>query len=325
VLRSTAQKDTTGKALEFYDAVGATPYANDYQFDFVRELVKNEKLGAGETTDLLVVSLSSFDILAHKVGPESPEMAAMTVRLDQQLGDFFSFLNKQVGLQNVWIALSADHGAAPMPEYARALRLPAGRIDESTLAAKLNDELAKKFGKPGEYARYVGWPAIYLRDEPFTAAGISEAEAERAVGEAVVKLTGSRGYFTKSQLATSDVPNTQIGRRYEHSYSPLGGWYVLAVPQIFISPYLTHTNEHYSPYNYNGHVPLLLFGSPFKPGIYRTHAEPVDLASTLASLLGINKPTHSIGRVLTEAIVEQSAGAARAMSGPDAKGDKGPK
>jgi hypothetical protein len=35
----------------------------------------------------------------------------------------------------------------------------------------------------------------------------------------------------------------------------------------------------------------------------RTAPEPVDLAVTLASLLGINAPTHAIGRVLTEAIV----------------------
>lgn len=326
VMSSTARKDASGRALEFYDAVGSTPLANDYQLEFVRELVKNEHLGAGDTTDFLMVSLSSFDILAHKVGPDSPELAAMTLRLDQQLADFFSFLNHQVGLQNTWIALSADHGAAPMFENARALRLPAGRVDESTLAAKINDELAKKFGKAGEFARYVGWPAIYLREEPFIAAGVSEADAERAVGDAVMKLTNSRGYYTKSQLAKGeDVPPTQIGRRYQHSYSPLGSWYVLVVPQIFTTPYLTHTNEHYSPYDYNTHVPLLLYGSAFVPGTYRMHSEPVDLAATLASLLGINKPTHAVGRVLTEAIRDRKAEASKPASATNAKGDKGDK
>jgi len=41
---------------------------------------------------------------------------------------------------------------------------------------------------------------------------------------------------------------------------------------------------------------------PFQLGTYRTHAEPVDLAVTFASLLGINAPTHAVGRVLTEAV-----------------------
>jgi hypothetical protein len=47
---------------------------------------------------------------------------------------------------------------------------------------------------------------------------------------------------------------------------------------------------------------LALYGLPFQAGTYRTHSEPIDLAATLASLLGINAPTHSVGRVLTEAL-----------------------
>jgi hypothetical protein len=49
-------------------------------------------------------------------------------------------------------------------------------------------------------------------------------------------------------------------------------------------------------------VPLAFYGLAFQPGTYRTHSEPVDLAVTLASLLGINAPTHATGRVLIEAI-----------------------
>jgi hypothetical protein len=50
-------------------------------------------------------------------------------------------------------------------------------------------------------------------------------------------------------------------------------------------------------------VPLAFYGLVFQPGTYRTSAEPVDLAATFASLLGINAPTHAVGRVLTEALV----------------------
>jgi len=81
----------------------------------------------------------------------------------------------------------------------------------------------------------------------------------------------------------------------------LGGWYVIGVP----APYtvgLASETDHVSPYTYDTHVPLAFYGLPFLPGTYRTHAEPVDLAVTFASLLGINAPTHAIGRVLTEAL-----------------------
>jgi hypothetical protein len=102
-------------------------------------------------------------------------------------------------------------------------------------------------------------------------------------------------------LAEGQVPHTEMGRRYEHSYSPLGGWYVMAVPSPFTVGSENGT-DHGLPYSYDTHVPLAFYGIPFQPGTYRTHAEPVDLAVTLASLLGINPPTHATGRVLTEAL-----------------------
>ena len=112
---------------------------------------------------------------------------------------------------------------------------------------------------------------------------------------------GVRAAYSRSQLATGAVPHTETGLRYEHSYSPLGGWYVFAAP----APYTVESGsgtDHISPYSYDTHVPLAFYGIPFQPGNYRTHAEPVDLAVTLASLLGINAPSSAIGRVLTEAL-----------------------
>ena len=60
--------------------------------------------------------------------------------------------------------------------------------------------------------------------------------------------------------------------------------------------------DHTAPWSYDTHVPLGFYGVAFVPGTYRTAAQPVDWSVTLASLLGINKPSHAVGRVLTEAI-----------------------
>ena len=75
----------------------------------------------------------------------------------------------------------------------------------------------------------------------------------------------------------------------------------MGVPEIYTVGSSKGT-DHASPYTYDTHVPLAFYGLPFRPGTYRTHAEPVDLAVTLALLLGINAPTHAVGRVLTEAL-----------------------
>jgi hypothetical protein len=307
VLRSTAhRKGKDGSDAGFYEVIGSTPFANEYELEFAKELIVYEKLGAGKTTDLLTISLSPNDILGHQVGPDSPEMAAMALALDRELADFFSFLGHQVGLADTWIALSADHGVSALPDTAKKLRIPAANMDAHQLESQINTALTAKFS-PGHAANYIklDYPVAWLNDEPFAAAHVKERDAELAVGEAM-KAAGLRDFFTKSQLAASEVPDTALGKKFLHSYSSEPGWYVLGVPQPYTVGGAKGT-DHASPYTYDTHVPLAFYGLPFKPGTYRTHAEPVDLAVTLASLLGINAPTHAVGRVLTETLTPPHA------------------
>jgi hypothetical protein len=315
VLRSTAhRKGKDGSDAGFYEVIGSTPFANEYELEFAKELIVYENLGAGQATDLLAISLSPNDILGHQVGPDSPEMAAMALALDRELADFFNFLGHQVGLANMWIALSADHGISALPDTAKKLRIPAANLDAGKLEAQINAALSAKFS-PARAASYIklDYPVAWLDQDAFATAHVKEHDAEAAVGE-VMKQAGLRDYFTKSQLAEGEVPDTALGKKFLHSYSPEGGWYVLGVPQ----PYTVGSSrgtDHASPYTYDTHVPLAFYGLPFRTGTYRTHAEPVDLAVTLASLLGINAPTHAVGRVLTEALApphhaENAAGSA---------------
>jgi predicted AlkP superfamily pyrophosphatase or phosphodiesterase len=298
-LGSTApRKGKDGSPASFYEVIGATPFANEYQFEFAKELVLYEKLGAGPATDLLIISLSANDILGHRVGPDSPQMRSMALQLDRQLAEFITFLGHQVGLANLWMALSADHGIAPLPEFAKTLRLPAANLNDDDLRKQVNSLLSKKYAKAADYVLDIDYPLAWLNEDAF--AGHKESEAEADTGEAMVQ-TGFGGYFTKSQLARGEIPHTEMGRRYGHSYSPHGGWYVMGIPTPFHVGISSGT-DHATPFTYDTHVPLAFYGLAFQPGIYRTHAEPVDLAVTLASLLGINAPTHATGRVLTEAL-----------------------
>jgi hypothetical protein len=301
-LRSTAhRKGKDGSDAGFYEVVGSTPFANEYELEFAKELVVYENLGSGKATDLLAISLSANDILGHQLGPDSPEMVAMALALDHELADFFGFLGHQIGLANVWIALSADHGISALPDAAKKLRIPAANMDGTKLEAQINSALAAKFS-PGHAASYIklDYPVAWLDQDAFVAAHVKEHDAEVAVGEAM-KQAGLRDYFTKLQLAEGAVPATVLSKKYLNSYTPEGGWYVMGVPEPYtVGP--AKGTDHDSPYTYDTHVPLAFYGLPFRTGTYRTHAEPIDLAPTLSSLLGINAPTHAVGRVLTEAI-----------------------
>ena len=302
VLRSTAHRQSKdGSEAGFYDVVGPTAFANEYEFEFAKELMQYENVGRGPATDLLSISLSPNDILGHQVGPDSPEMRQMALDLDRELADFFGFLGHQIGLANVWVALSADHGVSSLPDAVKKLRIPAANVGGAKLEGQINSALAAKFssGHPAAFVK-MDYPLAWLDQDAFAAAHVREYDAEAAVGEAM-KQAGLRDYYTKSQLAEGEVPDTPLGRKFRNSYSPEGSWYVMGVPDIYtVGP--AKGTDHASPYTYDTHVPLAFYGLPFQPGTYQTKTEPVDLAATLAALLGINAPTHGVGRVLTEAL-----------------------
>jgi arylsulfatase A-like enzyme len=66
----------------------------------------------------------------------------------------------------------------------------------------------------------------------------------------------------------------------------------------------TSATTHGSPYNYDAHVPLILMGSAIKPGRYHAAAAVNDIAPTVATLLDVEIPAGSMGRVLTEALAQ---------------------
>jgi Type I phosphodiesterase / nucleotide pyrophosphatase len=302
ILASTAHRQgTDGSPAGFYEVIGPTPFGNEYEFEFARELIVYEKLGRGPATDLLALSLSPNDILGHQVGPDSPQMHQMALDLDQELAGFFNFLGHQVGLADVWIALSADHGVASLPDTAKKLRIPSANLGAKSVESQINQALNAKIS-PRRSTAYVklDYPMAWLDQDAFAAAHLKERDAEIAVGDAMLQV-GLRGYYTKFELAAGEVPATALGRKYLNSYSPEGGWYVMGVPEIYtVGP--AKGTDHASPYTYDTHVPLAFYGLPFRQGMYRTNVEPVDMAATFASLLGINAPTGSVGRVLTEAL-----------------------
>lgn len=322
-----ARKEAGAASGDFYEKVGATPAAVQYELNFTKALVAAEKLGTHDVTDVLTLSISSTDILGHQVGPDSPEQRKMIDAVDGQLNDFFEYLDAHVdgGLANVWVALTGDHGVATSPANAAKEGMPAAVFPYAAMNAELNKELNAKL-TPGHQTRFVlggELPFVQLDYQSFAAANMDERAAEGLVATMIPGALAEvqKGHFatpnsrelqpamlrhvyTKLQIAAGDIPNTQEGKLILNSYTTNGGWWVYVTPGVDQLP-AGHGGTgtgHFSPYSYDRHVPLAFFGSPFVPGAYLEHAEPVDIAATLAALLRVNRPSACVGRVVTEAI-----------------------
>ncbi len=323
-----AIKEANGKTGDFYNTVGRSPASVSYLLDFAKSLVAAEQMGKHDVTDVLTISISSTDILGHQVGPDAPEQRAMIDATDTHLNDFFTWLNTHVdgGLPNVWVALTGDHGVAPIPAEAAKLGIPASSLDLGKLQTALNASMNQHFATTGKAYLFKAQELPYLALDPraFSDIKISEKEAEQAAADllpAALEATLPaqpdspsqqrlparpliRHVYTKQQMAAGDVPATDEGRRILHSYSPNGGWYVMVTFGMYELAG-THGTNHFTPYSYDRHVPLAFFGSPFVPGTYHDLVQPVDIAATFASLLGVNRPSAAVGHVVIEALKAQ--------------------
>jgi predicted AlkP superfamily pyrophosphatase or phosphodiesterase len=322
--REAQVPDTT----QFYELVGRTPAANSYELDFAKALIEGEKLGQRGVTDLVTISLSPNDIQGHQFGPDSDSEHEMVLSLDHDLDNFNSWLDKTVGLSNVWLALTADHGIAPIPGDAAQLGINATAVDMEKVYEAVNEKLNARYS-PGAKAEYLmpgpDLPYIVLNHKAFEKAKLDEKDAEEAVAallpEAVSSLPRKddgplpaqhrlaptprvQYVYTRLQLAHGEVPPTDWGRLLSHSYAEHGNWFVMMVLDAYqmegSSSYAGTT--HFAPWSYDRHVPLAVYGAPFSPGEYHELVAPVDLAVTFASLAGVNRPSAAVGRVLTEAV-----------------------
>jgi len=313
---------------QFFDLVGRMPAANRYELDFAKALISGEKLGQNGVTDLLVVSLSPNDIQGHQFGPDSEFEEQMILSLDQDLDSFNSWLDKTVGLQNVWMALTADHGIAPIPADAAKLGIHAATLDTTLLYDKLNAELNGRYS-PGKQEKYLlpgpDLPYIVLDQRAFQKAGVDEKTAEDAVAgllpgavadqapqpdgplPLLMRLPPAPQFvaaYTRLEMAHGQLPPSEWGRLLAHSYAEHGNWSVLLVLsayQMAGGPGASGTT-HFTPWSYDRHVPLAFYGAPFVPGEYHERVAPVDLAATFASLAGVNQPSAAVGRILNEAL-----------------------
>lgn len=283
-----------------YDAVYGSPYGNEQLLDFAVRLLENERLGARHATDLLSVSFSSNDAVGHTFGPHSPQVRDIAVTTDRVVGKLLNHVDALVGLQHTLVAFTTDHGVAPLPETLREQGLPGGRITTKELFDPIQRALAARFGD-GRWLLSTAGSSPYFNYELIEQLELDASEVRRVAAEAAAKVPPVARVYTRDQLLRGDVPRDRIGSRILRGFNAQRSGDL----EIILEPYWMRRADgttHGTPYGYDAHIPLILMGSRIKPGEYTDDAALNDLAPTLATLLGVEIPTASVGRVLTEAL-----------------------
>jgi predicted AlkP superfamily pyrophosphatase or phosphodiesterase len=292
---SAAADDKPGPA--FYSALLRSPFADVLTLEFARAAIAGERLGQDDAPDILSVSLSGHDYVNHRWSAESRMSHDHFLHLDRMLEAFFRDLDATVGRDNYVAVLTADHGFMPAPELLEQRGEKGGRLSTGNLLNRVNAELERRFG----VAKLV----------PFTSA--SGLVLDRKLLAARALDANAVAEAARSFIATDPAISAAYTRRELESGSRAGAplfdqmrksWHkdVSGDVQYALAPgWMASSNPatHGSPHPYDTHVPMLFWGPQWVQAGQRTQrVEVVDIAPTLAGVLGVPAPSASEGKPL---------------------------
>ena len=273
-------------------AVIDTPLGNQIVVEAALAAITGERLGQDDQTDLLVVSFSAHDYVGHAFGPDSWEAWDAWLRLDRQIGHFLRALDAAVGAGRWTLVLTGDHGGPELPERVTARGGPGSRFSYDVVAGAAQAAAATVAGE-GDWIASARVPYVYL-----TAAALAlPAEQRDAMVAAVVAAV--RGVAGIARVEpTADLTggcdrregddraiclSIDTERSGEVFYSPAPGTILHKADWI-------DAVAHGSLNAYDREVPLIVVARGVEPGVDATVVSPLQVAPTLAALLGITPP-----------------------------------
>jgi arylsulfatase A-like enzyme len=245
-----------------------------------------------------------MDAVGHTYGPDSREAHDMFLRLDRYLGAFIDSLYRLRDSSTIAFALTADHGVASYPEIAnRRTPLTVTRVDLhpvltpifSALGATGVDSSAVRFDE-----------GVLLVDR--AALARRNINADSLVRVVATAIRGVRGVQRVDELralralSSAQLQRDPVARRWVQMV-PLDFPAELVVtlePQVYWSGVFYAT--HGSPHDYDANVPVIFYGPWFERGRYNDTVRVVDMAPTLAQILGVTPTEQLDGRVLERAL-----------------------
>lgn len=263
--------------------------------------VEAMELGARTSTDFLGVSLSTTDAIGHRYGPQSRELHDQVLRVDQYLGQLIDSLYAMRDSTRILFALSADHGVAPYPElYFMGPDSARGRVDVRPTFARARSALATR-GLEGDVLEFESG-IVVLDTARLRAKGVPSDSVIAALRTEFRALPGVMRVDDVAELTALAARGDVYAHRWRNAIPDDFN----AVLTITLEPYhywfATSYATHGMPHEYDMRVPIVFLGPAFKAGKYGAPARTVDLAPTLAHVLGVVPIEPVDGTVLTEAL-----------------------
>ncbi len=297
----------------FYNGVFSSPWLDRLTGALAQRLIGEEKLGDDPEPDLLALVFSGVDAVGHRYGPDSRELLDTLLSLDRTLDELLDFVDEKIGLEHVLVALTSDHGAAPMPEVRRAMGLAGRRVgnEEILCVQAVEAELDRAFGE----ARWLR-PGPVLDEQALAEHGVARPAVEEAVVRLLEACPSVARVWTRSELTEPGAGEGKLGRPWVNAYHPDRSPDFLIQWDEHFLPTRSVASTHGSAYRYDTWVPLAFMSDQLEPGSTPRPVATVDLAPTLAAMVDVPVPDGIDGVDLRP---QAETGAAAVAASPAAR------
>ncbi len=283
-----------GKALVL------TPFGDELVLGAAREAVIRRSLGADAYPDLLALSLNSHDYTGHSFGQLSWEQVDLLWRLDRSLAELWRFLDEQVGADGYAVVLTSDHGSTPLVERSStpgARRIPPKEIVDA--AERGIDGVAGA----GDWVANLSSSNLYLTQAGRALPDELRARALAAAARELARVPGIAAAGVTAEIlgaAPGQCGGAPVERAMCLSAAPgqHGELYIAVAPGSLVTTYATGTH-HDALSDDNRQVPLLVMAPGVAPRVVGERVESLQVAPTVAALLGVAPPAAARASALS--------------------------
>jgi predicted AlkP superfamily pyrophosphatase or phosphodiesterase len=293
-------------------AFKASPEFDEATVALATALATKMKLGQGAAPDLLIVGATATDHIGHGKGTAGSEMCIQMHALDKTLGKLFAALDA-TGVDYA-VVLTSDHGGHDLPERnvqhaapmaARLTAEPGAKGPEAVLSAtKVGRRIAAALKLEGQLLWGGGAGDVYIDPR------LTRAQHAKVLAAAVKEFAANpqvHGVYTRAQIEATPSPSGppetwSMLERARAAYDPerSGDFVVALKPRVtpIADPVRSSVATHGSFWDYDRRVPILFWRKGIAGFEQPLSVETVDIAPTLAGLLGIRVPVEIDGRCL---------------------------
>ena len=276
-----------------FDILKSTPYGNSILTDLAILAIDAENMGQDSETDFLAISYSSTDYIGHQYGVNSVEIEDTYLRLDLDIQRLLKNLDDKVGAGNYTVFLTADHGAVNNPAYLQDQGINAGYFEQDDFEAKLESFLEATYGK-NELVENISNNQIFIAKNELARLSLDPSAVQDAVANYIIDFDKIDKVYTRHDLMRGSFQDG-VGKLVQNGYHHKRSGDVIYHLEPAVIRYSRTGSTHGSPQSYDTHVPLLFFGKGINPGYTYERTEIIDIAPTIASLLGIAFPNATTG------------------------------